>query len=273
MRVPHEIDALFTLPLAEFTAARNALAASLRKAGRKLEAERVKGLAKPPATAWAVNQLYWLHRKDFDRLFALGEKVREASANASALRPALATRRALISELADRAAAILRDAGHGATPDAMRRITITLETLSSSASANGDAGRLTRDLEPLGFDDLSALLGGTATAPANVLPFDRTSQKAKAAQEQRAAEKEAAARRAAEAAARERTAQAVKAAEETLKEARQVAARAEAALTKARAQVDAVEKQKRELEARLAQAQEIARAASREADAEPHHDS
>ena len=54
-----EIDGLFRLPLSDFTAARNALAGRLKKDKRAIDAERVKALAKPPAPAWAVNQLYW----------------------------------------------------------------------------------------------------------------------------------------------------------------------------------------------------------------------
>ena len=53
-----EIDALFALPLAELTAARNALASRLRKEERAAEAERVTAIPRRPATAWAVNQLY-----------------------------------------------------------------------------------------------------------------------------------------------------------------------------------------------------------------------
>src|SRR5687767_599465 len=47
-----EIDALFKRSLDEFTAARNSLAARLKKEGRAVEAERVKAIQKPPATAW-----------------------------------------------------------------------------------------------------------------------------------------------------------------------------------------------------------------------------
>src|SRR6185503_12426637 len=63
-----DLDALFQLPLTEFTGARNALAAQLKKSGRGDEAARVKALPKPPVSAWAVNQLYWNHREAFDRL-------------------------------------------------------------------------------------------------------------------------------------------------------------------------------------------------------------
>lgn len=69
-----DVDALFRLPLAEFTGARNALAAKLKKSGRGDEAVRVKALAKPSISAWAVNQLYWNHREAFDRLIASAER-------------------------------------------------------------------------------------------------------------------------------------------------------------------------------------------------------
>ena len=76
-----EIDALFRLPLNEFTAARNALAAKLKKAGRADDSAQVKGLAKPPVSAWAVNQLYWKHRDLFERLLAAGDRLRSAQAS------------------------------------------------------------------------------------------------------------------------------------------------------------------------------------------------
>ncbi len=57
-----DVDALYQLSLPEFTAARNALASRLKKSGRSEEAEAVKGLQKPPISAWTVNQLFWKHR-------------------------------------------------------------------------------------------------------------------------------------------------------------------------------------------------------------------
>ena len=75
-----DIDRLFQLPLGEFTRARNALAAKLRKDGAAKEAEQVKGLTKPSISAWVANQLYWRERKAFDRLLAAGEQFRTAQA-------------------------------------------------------------------------------------------------------------------------------------------------------------------------------------------------
>src|ERR1051325_11762461 len=73
-----DIDALFQLPLAEFTGARNALAARLKKEGRSIDAERVKALANPPAPAWAVNQLYWQDPEAIEQLLETGERLRKA---------------------------------------------------------------------------------------------------------------------------------------------------------------------------------------------------
>ena len=249
-----EIDALFELPLAEFTAARNALASRLRKEGRTDEAERVKVLPKPPATAWAVNQLFWRQRKEIDRLLAIGDKVRQAQTGKGAdLRVLLDERRKAVSDLTDRAAAILREGGHADSQDAMRRMTITLESLATWGRSNAEsqAGRLTADLEPLGFDGLAALLDGKPLEPAKVLQFRRAAQEKKSAEEV--------------AAARAQAGEAIKAAEKTLTAARREAERAEAALAKANARAEALEEQKRELDARYKKAQEEARAAGNEA--------
>src|SRR5687768_15461476 len=105
-----ETDSLFQGSLTEFTAARNALAMRLKKEGRAADAERVKALAKPSAPAWAVNQLFWENPKAFDRLIAVGERVRKAqtgvtkNADLSAL---LDEKKQMTKELMKRAAAIL----------------------------------------------------------------------------------------------------------------------------------------------------------------------
>ena len=75
---PSDLDHLFQLPLGEFTAARNALASKLKKAGRAEEAEKVKRLLKPPASAWTVNQLYWRHGKELSALMDNGDRFRAA---------------------------------------------------------------------------------------------------------------------------------------------------------------------------------------------------
>jgi hypothetical protein len=127
----------------------------------------VKALAKPSITVWAVNQLYWKHRDAFDQLIAVGERVRRAQASQLAgktadMRGALAERRDALSGLSRLADGVLRDAGHNATPETMRRITTTLEALSIyPAPPDGvHPGRLSQDLDPPGFDSVAALIPG-----------------------------------------------------------------------------------------------------------------
>lgn len=240
-----EIDALFQLSLAEFTGARNVLAKRLAGEGRTLDAERVKAIAKPPAPAWAVNQLYWQDPKAIERLLALGERVRKVQTGQLAntdLRKLLEEKKQVTKVLLNKASAILEEAGHAASIDAMRRVSATLESLAAWGETEGvpRAGRLTADLDPPGFDTLAALMGGKRVAEEKVLRF-------------RAPKSDA------------RPDEAVQAAEKALREAQRVAERAEAALAKADARAAAVEKQKQEIEARYAEAKEAVRLASDEA--------
>lgn len=167
-KLEDDVDALFSLPLAEFIAARKTLAARLKQAGRGKEADRVKALVKPSISAWAVNQLYWKHREAFDRLIVTGQRIRKAQTSGLAgkvaeMRGELDARREALSDLGHLATALLSDAGHNPTPDTIFRITTTLEAMSAYAS-HPDApspGRLTHDVDPPGFDSLSSLIPGS----------------------------------------------------------------------------------------------------------------
>lgn len=247
-----DIDALFQLPLAEFTGARNALAKQLNGEGRMLDAERVKALAKPPAPAWAVNQLYWQDPKAIERLLALGERIRKAQtgqARNADLRALIEEKQQMTIALLTKASAILEDGGHSASPDAMRRVSATLESLAAWGEVAGvpKAGRLTADLDPPGFDTLAALMGGKKLEAEKVLLF----RAPKPVEDP--------------AATRARLQDAVQAAEKALREARRDAERADAALTKANARAAVVEQQKQEIDARYAEAKEATRLASSEA--------
>jgi hypothetical protein len=164
---PSDVDALFKLPLGEFTAARNALSAQLKKAGRQPEAAEVKALTKPSVSAWVVNQLYWRHRALFDRLVDAGERLRRAQLTGGSTREAIDARREAVAKLAGIAEALLRDGNSGATRDLLRRVTTTLEALASYHSLPGApiAGRLVDDVEPPGFDALAGLLPPAAAKP------------------------------------------------------------------------------------------------------------
>jgi hypothetical protein len=276
-----EVDALFKLPLPEFTAARNALASRLQKDGQKDEAARVKALAKPPMSAWAVNQAYWRHRDAFDRLLTAGARLRQAQASQLAgqvtnLREILSTHREAIAELSRQASAILSGSGHQPSPDVMRRVTMTLEGLAAQGQLDGapEAGRLTADVDPPGFETISALAPrqpgdkpARERGDARVLAFraDRRAPasgkgtpKSAAAGSADAKAREAERRKAAQAA--------LKQAERALAEAKRDAATAEAAMKKAATRLKDAEKEKKDLELRLektAAAADAARQAAR----------
>ncbi len=160
-----DVDGLFRLPVAEFTAARNTLAAELKKSGNREEAAAVKALGKPSVSAWAVNQLYWDHQEAFDKLIASGEKFHKAQSSRSGakvadMRAALDARRESLTQLSSIAASVLKDAGHNPSPDTIHRITTTLEGISAYASRDDgpQPGRLTHDVDPPGFESVGSFV-------------------------------------------------------------------------------------------------------------------
>lgn len=280
-----DIDALFQLPPAEFTAARNALAAKLKKAGKGDEADSVKALPRPSISAWAVNQLFWKHRKAFDRLLAAGEEFRKAQAaqlsgRKAELRAPLEARREVLAELTKLAAGVLRHAGHAPTPDVARRVTTTLEALASYGShpEAPQAGRLTDDIDPPGFEVLAALVPNVGThkraggEPTRVIPFQHKKREGRAAQKKATPEEEARRREEERKAALAAARAAVAEAERALREAKKGAEQAEAALKKAAARTKetekekvAVEKEKAEIDRRYDKANAAFEAARAEA--------
>jgi hypothetical protein len=262
------VDALYQLPLAEFTPARNAMASRLKKAGRQDEANDVKALLKPSLPAWTVNQLFWHHRPAFDALMSVGEKFRQAQARqlsgqATDLRGPLEERREALSSLAKLAAATLRDAGSTPAPDTIRRITSTLEALSTLGdSPDGPrAGRLVDDVDPPGFESLAALVPRTgdgdhpAGGPSRILAFRQQKRAAKAPPRKHESTDEG--RRREEEERREQLKQAkaaVQDAERELKAARKAAEQAEAALKKVAQQTKEAERGRLEAERRLEKA-------------------
>jgi DNA repair exonuclease SbcCD ATPase subunit len=254
-----DVDALFQLPLPEFTAARNALASRLRKSGRAGDAETVKGLQKPPVSAWTVNQLFWKHRAAFEKLLEAGQKFRTAQAaqlngRGTDIRGPLEARREALADLSRRAAEVLRNASHSPSPDVMRRVTTTLEALATYGGLP-DAprpGRLSDDVDPPGFETLAALVprvgdGGT-TGPSRVLPFQQAPPKKKtrgSKADPKEQEREREAERKAQLAAAKA---AVQQGEHALRDARKHAEQAEAQLKKAAARAKESERDLREIE-------------------------
>lgn len=156
------IDSLYQLPLDEFTSARNALAKELGKEGAG-----VQTLTKPPAAAWAINQVFWQRRPIHDALVAAATGVRSAHAAVMAgqradLRAAGAAHDEAIEAALRAALDVLASAGQPASDATKQAIATTLRALPTAAEP---AGRLSRTLQPGGFEMLAGLpAGGTAVA-------------------------------------------------------------------------------------------------------------
>lgn len=273
-----EIDRLFQLPLEEFTAARNTLASELKRSGDADDAARVGGLAKPPLSAWVVNQLFWRHQPEFTRLRQVGDTFRETqraqlAGQKADVRGALDARREALSALMGLAPELLRESGHAATPDTMRRIGTTLEALATYGTLPEapPAGRLMQDLKPLGFETLAALVprpgdGRRGEETPKVLPFARIPEKklkpAYKAGAKRIRESEREAERRAKRAAAQKAADDAEAA---LRDARRAAQALEAKLKKAAAHAKTTQRVKDAMERRFDKVAATAAAASKEA--------
>ena len=255
-----EIDRLYGLPLDEFVAQRGALAKRLRGEGEREAAERVKGLRKPTAGAWALNQAVRRRRSETTALLAAGERLRAAhealisGGGRDQLREAMAEERSLSGTLADCAEAIASETGKSG-PALKERVRATLHAaaLDPAVREELEAGRLVREHEAVG---LAAFGGGAAAPPvAPVAPLAPKKQATKGGRERSAdAQGAAGAKRAAD---RERAAEAKRAAETE----RAAAKERKARLAEAEREVAAARSSHRDAEAALEEAEAAERAA------------
>lgn len=147
MRYDEAVASLFQVPLDQFVAERKRLAGELKAAGDKEGAAKLAKLARPPISAWAVNQLWWRERTAFEHLLETAQRLRDGQLEATAAhRDALAALRA-------HAAKRLTDAEHGATESTLRRVTQTLSAIAAAGNWEPDSpGALSVDRDPPGFE-------------------------------------------------------------------------------------------------------------------------
>lgn len=256
-----EIAALYVLPLAEFIPGRNALASRLRKEGDGDTSERVKGLAKPSLSAWAVNLLFRDEREKMDALLAAGAGARRALGKAAdrgaadSWRSALGDQRKLRDDLRRRAVTLLTQAGTVPGRAIVDRITADLDALATSPAGAeaAERGWLDRDLDPPGFEALAGLqIGvrperpeqrGLRLVPPPPAPKESAREREEAkARERRARAEERVAKAAAEAETlrveAERAERAATEAERTAEEARRRAEAARGAADQARSRAE-----------------------------------
>ena len=158
-----DIDRLYQLPLEEFTPARNALAK-----GAGADAARIRALTKPPIAAWAVNQLYWQHGDVWNELIAAAENARKAhravlAGRAGDVRAAGKVHEEAVDKALKTTLGLLAAADHPATDATKHAVATTLRALP----ADEPPGRLTRALQPAGFEMLSGfqIAAGAPRAP------------------------------------------------------------------------------------------------------------
>lgn len=149
-----ELANLYAIPLDQFTAARNDLAARLDAEDNKEAAIRVKRLKKPSVSAWAVNQLARTREIDLARMLKAGEVLEKAQQAVLSGKPA-DFEKARKEEGA--AVRVLREAAKEVLPSVSAAILDRIaQTLQAASTAEGRArlkeGRLTEDLEPAGFE-------------------------------------------------------------------------------------------------------------------------
>jgi peptidoglycan hydrolase CwlO-like protein len=183
-----ELDLLYGSPLDEFTAARNDLAARLRKAGQEDAAERVRALKKPSVPVWTVNQLARRHEGEVRSLVDAGERLRRAQQEAfggegaEALREATAAERETVRRLTHAAQTLLKAEGRSASQAVLERVASTLRTAAVDPDAAHllAAGRLAGELDAPGFDAVAEL------APAKPVATQARAREAQAAQRREA---------------------------------------------------------------------------------------
>jgi hypothetical protein len=265
VKLDTQVDALYQLPLEQFTEKRNALAKELSGASKK----QVKFLPKPPLPIWAVNQLYWNDRPTYNALIDASEKLRSAHRSALTghkvdIPKAEQLHRAALEKAVAKTIALLT-ASQEQVSDAAR------DTVRKALGAlpNDEApGRLTRAPEAAGFSLLTGIkvppqrevgrdsgrapakpaagrdVGGAPAKPAAGRDFGRAQAKAEAEAKARA-----------ERAKRERE-KAVTAAERELQHARKAAEQAKFKVRKLSADLQRAQTSEEQLAGQVSAAEE-----------------
>lgn len=172
-------DELYALTPAEFTAARDARARSLK--GTDL-AGAVKGLKKPATAAWAVNLLVRREPAHVDQLLSVGAALRDAQAAMSAgeLRSLTKQRRQVTAAITRRTRQLTAESGHKLTQSVADQVEATL----TAAMVDIECGRAVRTgllvgpLHSTGVEPVVAAVIGRALAVPGALGFTAAPQEA-----------------------------------------------------------------------------------------------
>jgi len=239
-----ELDRLFGLPLDQFTSARNELVRRLKAKGDAEAAAAARAVAKPTIASWTINQLSRSEAAAVRPLLDAGDRLRQAQqhllregGSAESVWVALGGVREAVKTLTRQAQALLEKSGRPATAAVLERIGRTLQAAAVQDDGRGalEAGRLTTDLEPPGFETLVGV--SVSTAPRTRRARDELAERRRRSEDDKRRKRELQQRvreleRTARAAGQE-----AKRAERVAAEARRVAERARADAEKAVAEL------------------------------------
>ena len=171
-------DELYALPVADFTAARDAHAKELKASDKDLAA-RVKALRKPSVAAWALNLFVRREKDQVEQVIAVGEALREAQANldGAELRALTRQRRQLTAAVTGRARACAHDEGVRLSDAVAEQLeaTLTAAMLDEGAAAAVRSGMLVAALAATGVEAVD--VAGAVGAP-EALGFTATAREA-----------------------------------------------------------------------------------------------
>ena len=149
MALPDEVDALYGLPLDEFTRARNDLARRLRTERQSDDAAEVAALRKPSAAAWVVNQLVRERPDEVRALLAAANEIRAGAEDGDA------RFREAVDRLARSAREILAASGRTSSDQVIQEVVTTFRAVAATEPEVLETGRLTQGREASGFDALA----------------------------------------------------------------------------------------------------------------------
>jgi methyl-accepting chemotaxis protein len=151
------LDELYSAPLDEFIARRTALAKQLKADGHADEAAEVSAARKPSVPLWTVNQLARRNKPAVKKLLESSDALRKAlgKGDQDAFATAQQAQNDALRKLRDAARSLLGKA----TDPVLERVVSTFRTASVDDDLRDslDAGRLTEEPEPGGFDALAGL--------------------------------------------------------------------------------------------------------------------
>jgi hypothetical protein len=175
-----DLDRLYRAAPTAFVAARNDLARALKQAGKRAESDIVARMTRPTPASWAVNQLHFSAPAELKALEAAGAALKRVQESSGASEDFARRKREHQSSLrvaADLAMKFAEGSGVAPTVTLRRRIETTLNLLSANGNTEPRPGRLSVDLEPVGFDTLTLAAPTEPTPEPKLTKAEATAEK------------------------------------------------------------------------------------------------